>query len=196
MTNTVLNENDLKAIFEEAHTTRAWTDKTVDPAVIKRAYDHVKWAPTAYNVNPLRILNVAGAPARTQLLELAMEGNRPSLSSAPTVLVLAWDPNYIDAMAEAGAPEYLTEMLRAADWAPSLAPANAWIQAGYLILTLRALGLDVHPMTGADLAGVDEKFLGAEGWKSYLILATGYAAPDSAAPRSPRFGYEQISKEV
>ena len=79
----------------------------------------------------------------------------------------------------------------------SMARTNALIQAGYLIVGLRAAGLAAGPMGGMDADGIDKEFFAENGWKSLLVVNVGHLAGSSTPrPRGERLAYEQASLTV
>ena len=57
-------------------------------------YDLIKWAPTAMNSQPLRIVLIRTPEARARLLQHVFEGNKAKTASAPLVAVLAADLDF------------------------------------------------------------------------------------------------------
>ena len=79
----------------------------------------------------------------------------------------------------------------------SMARTNALIQAGYLIVGLRAAGLAAGPMGGMDAEGIDAEFFAENGWKSLLVVNVGHLAGASTPrPRGERLAYEQATLTV
>ena len=68
------------------------------------------------------------------------------------------------------------------------------MQAGYLILAARALGLDCGPMGGFDTAKVDAAFLPEGKWRSTLLINLGYADPAKLFPRLPRLDFDEACR--
>ena len=52
--------------------------------------------------------------------------------------------------------------------------ANATLQAGYLLLAARALGLDAGPMAGFDKAQVDAAFFAGTDWRTNFLINLGH----------------------
>jgi 3-hydroxypropanoate dehydrogenase len=76
-----------------------------------------------------------------------------------------------------------------------MAGTNALLQAGYLIVALRAAGLAAGPMNGMDTAGVDAEFFTQKGWKSFLVVNVGIAEGEGTTyPRLPRLELDQVSE--
>ena len=70
------------------------------------------------------------------------------------------------------------------------------MQVAYLILALRAVGLDTGPMSGFDNAKVDAEFFAGTAVKSNVLINIGYGDASKLFPRSPRFSFEQVAKFV
>lgn len=185
----VLDPVAQEALFRSARSVRAWSPEPISDATIEQAYELLRWAPTAINSSPLRLLLVRTPAARERLAGHVTEGNRERVRTAPLSLVLAADvdwhrhlptlaPHRVDAVAHLEAdPEGRERTAR----------ANAWLQVGYLIVALRAVGLDVGPMGGMDAAAIDaENFVGS-GWRSLMVVNVGWPTPDHGAfPRAAR----------
>ncbi len=80
---------------------------------------------------------------------------------------------------------------------------NAFLQAGYLIVGLRAAGLHVGPMTGFDAAGVDAELFADSPWRSIIVANVGTAPADhddfpmpASHPRQVRLDFEDIARTV
>ena len=73
---------------------------------------------------------------------------------------------------------------------------NASLQAGYLILAARAMGLDTGPMGGFDRAAVDAEFFTDMPWKSTLLVNIGYGDPTKLFPRNPRLDFDEAARIV
>lgn len=74
---------------------------------------------------------------------------------------------------------------------------NAFLQAGYLILALRAHGLDVGPMAGLDAPGVDAEVHAETGWKTLIAMNVGHGPSEEDGaqyPRGERFEFSQASQ--
>ena len=51
----LLDKADLDLLFGAAHTTYRFTDEPVSDDELRAIYEHLRWAPTAQNSQPLRI---------------------------------------------------------------------------------------------------------------------------------------------
>lgn len=186
-------------LFREARTAAAFTHDEVSDEQIAAVYDLVKWGPTALNTIPLRLLVVRTPDARRRLAAHMNEGNRDRVLEAPVTLVLAADTGF-----HAHIPTLAPHMAALADalegqpeQRESMARMNALIQAGYLIVGLRAAGLAAGPMGGMDAQGIDADFFAENGWKSLLVVNVGHVeGAGTHYPRAQRLAYDQASLTV
>ncbi|MCF3105682.1 malonic semialdehyde reductase [Streptomyces roseoverticillatus] len=185
-------------LFREAHTAGAFSAEPVTDEQIQAIYDLVKYAPTAFNQSPLRIVLIRSEEARERLAPLMAEGNRDKTVSAPLVAILATDnefheelPTLFPAFPQAKDVFFAERPVR-----EKSAAANGALQAGYFILGIRAAGLAAGPMTGFDFAGVQKEFLDDD-HTPLMIVNIGKPAEEGAyRPRSPRLSYEQVVTTV
>jgi 3-hydroxypropanoate dehydrogenase len=180
-------------LFRQAHTAYRFTGEPVSDEQVRAIYDLVKLAPTAMNGQPLRVTLVRSAEARRRLIARLSPGNRAKAESAPLIAILSYDVDFHDTL-----PEVLPHDPRAREAFAEEAARhafgqfNAALQAGYLILGVRAAGLAVGPMGGFDRAGVDADFFPDGRKRSFLVLNIGHPAQDGTFPRSPRLRFEQV----
>ena len=72
------------------------------------------------------------------------------------------------------------------------------LQAAYLIIAARALGLDTGAMTGFDPDKVDAEFFANDpdmkAWKSDILINLGYGTTKNLFPRLPRLDFDEAAK--
>lgn len=205
MTNTVLEAqglaiDDLTAdrLFRTARTVTTFADTEVTDEQLADVYDLIKWAPTAMNISPLRVLAVRTPQARQRLVGHMPEGNQERVATAPVTLVLAYDPEFherLDVLTPhmPGAREMFAGDAVARAHA---ARTNALLQAGYLIVGLRAAGLSAGPMNG-DYDGIDAEFFAENGWKGFLVINVSAAeGADTPRPRAPRLTFGEAAQII
>lgn len=180
------------ALFTDARTAYSFADTPVDDATLTSIWELTRWAPTAANTQPLRVLYVRTAEGKERLLPHLDEGNRPKSASAPVVAVLAADHRFHEHI-----PHVLPirpEMKEYFESEPARREAitsfNGPLQAGYFILAVRALGLAAGPMAGFDRAGIDKEFFADSDWHSILVVNIGHPAGPPAFDRMPRLAHE------
>jgi 3-hydroxypropanoate dehydrogenase len=186
-------------LFREARTAATFTADEVTDEHLQAAYDLAKWGPTAMNITPLRVVVVRSAEARERMAGHMNEGNRDRVLAAPVTLLLAADPGFHQHLATLAPHRVaLIEPLEAApEQREAMARQNAWLQAGYLITALRAVGLAVGAMGGMDAPGMDADVLADTGWKSFLVLNVGHAdGAEYPFPRAARLEWDQASRTL
>ncbi len=185
-------------LFREAHTAHAFTAEPVTDEQVRAVYDLVKYAPTAFNQQPLRVVLVRSPEARERLVRHMSEGNQAKTLAAPLTAVLAADNEFHEEL-----PRLVPHFPQAKDAFFAQRPVreqsarfNALLQMGYFIVGLRAAGLAAGPMTGFDAAGIDKEFF-ADGEHSVLaVVNIGRPAEDAYRPRAPRLEYDEVVTTV
>ena len=168
----ILDDRSLDSLFRAARSCRVWLDKPVSDAIIEAVWELAKLPPTSTGAYPARILFIRSLEAKQQLLPALAAEDRASAAAAPVNAILGYDT-----AAGAGA-------LR-----------DATLQAGYLILAARAIGLDCAPIALADAARVERKFFsGGGGVKGSFVCNLGYGDPGTAEDLTPRPGFEQACR--
>jgi len=98
-------ENDLTAslplapdaqdlLFRTAATANSFAEEPVTDAQMRAVYNLLKWAPTAMNSQPLRVVLVRSEEARARLAPHLAGGNRAKTLNAPLVAILAADIDF------------------------------------------------------------------------------------------------------
>ena len=179
-------------LFRTARTAREFSDEEVSVELIETVYDLIKWGPTAMNILPLRLLVLRRGEARERLVPLMAEGNRDRVATAPLSLVLAADPAFHQHMDTLfpHAPQVQEQLSQSPEDCVPMARTNALIQAGYLIVGLRAAGLATGPMNGMDFDAVDAEFFAESGWQSLMVVNVAHAeGSGTPLPRLPRLEF-------
>jgi 3-hydroxypropanoate dehydrogenase len=186
----ILDQAGLDLLFNQARTHNAWADRPVDPGLLHRLYDLLKWGPTSANCSPLRILFLTSAEAKEKLRSALSQGNLTKTMSAPVVAILAYDNFFYDHLPRLF-PHTDAKSWFTGDPATAAATAfrNGTLQAGYFILAARALGLDCGPMSGFDAAKVNATFFPDGRYQVNFLCNLGYGDPAGLHPRSPRFDF-------
>jgi nitroreductase len=190
----VLDEAAQNLLFREAHTANTFTDEPVGEDQIRALYDLVKWAPTSFNQQPLRVVLVRSEEARARLVPLMIESNQEKTGKAPLVAILAADneftehlPAQFPVFPQAGDLFFADPQVR-----EESAKLNASLQIAYFILGIRALGLAAGPMSGFDAERVNKEFFPDGTKKALVVVNIGKPGTDSFYPRLPRLEFEQV----
>jgi 3-hydroxypropanoate dehydrogenase len=160
--------------------------------MLQAIWDLAKWGPTSANCSPMRVVFVKSDDAKERLKPALMAGNVDKTMQAPVCAILAYDLEFYEKLPELftqadakswfeGKPKFIEET----------AFRNASLQAAYLIVAARALGLDCGPMSGFDKAKVDDAFFPEGRWKSNVLCNIGYGDPAALPPRDRRPDFEE-----
>jgi 3-hydroxypropanoate dehydrogenase len=190
-----LSSEAFAQLFIEARTHNGWRDEPVPDALLEEAVDIAKWGPTSANCSPLRILFVRSREAKARLAPALAPGNLDKTMAAPATAILGYDIEFYEKLPRlfpaadarswfAGNPDLIEET----------AFRNGTLQAAYLILALRALGLDTGPMSGFDKAVADREFFPDGKTKSNFLVNIGYGDPARLYSRGPRLSFEEMAK--
>jgi len=192
-----IDDASLAQIFNAARTHNGFLDKPVSDDLLVRAVDLAKMGPTSVNQSPLRILFLRSPAAKERLRPALSPGNLDKTMRAPVVALTAYDEQFYEHL------PFLFPHTDAKSWfsgdpmkAARSAFQNGTLQVAYLIVALRAVGLDTGPMTGFDNAKVDAEFFPEGRVKSNVLINIGYGDHEKLFPRSPRFSFDQIAEIV
>lgn len=193
----MLNQSALDTLFYNAHTHNGWQDRPVSDEQLRQLYDALRWAPTAANGSPARLVFVRSAEAKARLAPALSEGNLAKTLAAPVTVIVGMDLEFHEKLPR------LSPAVDARSWfagndaaIESTAFRNSSLQGGYLILAARALGLDVGPMSGFDNAKVDAAFFAGTAIKSNFICNLGHGDPAKVRPRAPRLSFDEACRIV
>lgn len=188
----------LEQLYTEARTFGAWQDKEVSEDLLRQAYDLMKMGPTSANCCPTRLVFVTSDAARARLKPHLIPTNVDKTLSAPATIIVAYDNEFYERV-----PELHPHNPGARDWFTGSAATiyenamrNGSLQGGYLILAVRALGLDCGPMSGFDPDGVNAEFFPDGRFKANFLLNIGYGDRESLHPRLPRLPFDDACQIV
>jgi len=179
-------------MFTEARTANTFADTPVTDEELTAIWELARWAPTAANTQPLRVLYVRPGEGRERLVKYMSEGNQAKTAAAPAVAVLAVDtrfhehiPTVFPIRPEMRDRYEVNEELRR-----NGGNFNAALQAGYFILAVRAVGLAAGPMAGFDGPALDAEFFGDGRFRSILVVNIGHPGENPWYSRLPRLDHE------
>lgn len=190
-----LSDPALAQLFTEARTLSAWKDQALAPELLHKLYELTKFGPTSANCSPARFVFVHTPEGKQRLAPALSKGNLEKTMSAPVCVIAAWDAEFFEKL------PMLFPFADARSWftsSPALAEETAFrnssLQAAYLIMAARGLGLDAGPMSGFDRAKVDaEFFAGQEAtrhWRSNFLINLGYGDRSALPSRAPRLSFD------
>ncbi len=189
-----LDAQGRRLLFSAARTANSFAATPVSDAELSDIWELAKWAPTAANSQPLRVLYVRPGEGRDRLLKHMNEGNRAKTAAAPAVAVLALDTRFhehIPALLPYK-PELKDVFAANEAMRTETGTFNATLQAGYFILAVRAHGLAAGPMAGFDAAGIDAEFFPDGRYHSILVVNIGHPGENPWFGRLPRLDHDDV----
>ena len=192
----IADEGTLDLILRNARSYGDFEDKPVPDELLRAAHDLMKWGPTTANSQPMRVLYLKSQESREKLRPALSPANAAKTMKAPLVAIVAYDTKFW---------EHLPRLFHnpdAINWynKPPVAEIhgfrNGSLQGAYLILALRAVGLDCGAMSGFDNAKVDAAFFPDGRLKSNFLINIGYGIGTKLPPRNPRLSFEESCRFV
>ncbi len=189
-----LHEEALDIIFRNARTTYAWSSQPVAPSLIHELYELVKLGPTSMNLTPGRFVFISSPEAKERLLPTLMGGNVEKTRTAPLTVIVAYDSEFYE---KAGTLFPLADVRPRfegnAEVIKAFGEQNGNLQAAYLILAARGLGLSAGPMGGFNADAVNQEFFPDGKWKTLLLVNLGYPDDSTRTPRLPRLEFDEAA---
>lgn len=193
-----VNDHALDIIFRDARSQNGFLDKSVPEVLIRAVYDLAKMGPTSANCSPARFVFVTTPEGKERLLPFMSEGNRDKTRVAPWTVIMAHDLRFAEKV-----PKLFPHQPEAQHWfannAEETAVRNGTLQAAYLMIAARAVGLDCGPMSGFDKAGVNREFFESQKgeeqhWRASFICNLGHGDKSKIFPRSPRLEFDEACR--
>ncbi|MEE2526685.1 malonic semialdehyde reductase [Hyphobacterium sp. HN65] len=191
-----LDKAAIDQLFLNARTHTAWTERKISEDTLRELYDLTRMGPTSMNNSPARFLFLTSADSKARLKPHLSVGNVDKTMAAPVTVIVAWDREFYERM-----PELFPHSEAARDIMKAGAEVNGFrngtLQAAYLILGARALGLDTGPMSGFSIEGVDREFFANDpersNWTTNFLVNLGYGSGENQKPRLPRLSFDEAA---
>ena len=192
------NPEIIKQILTEARSHKFFSDKPVAEADLKTLYDLAKMGPSASNGCPMRITFVISPEGKERVLKASNPGNVEKIASAPVTMIIAYDTKFYDQYPklaphmpsppkEASLPDAALE---------KIALRNSSLQAGFVMVAARSIGLDCGPMSGFKNEIIDDLFYAGTTWRSNFIINLGYGNGESIRPRAARLDFDEACEII
>jgi len=185
------DEEMLDRLLRKARSYAEFEDRPVPEALLRAAHELMKWGPTTANSQPARILYLVSQEEKNKLGPALSNVNRDKTLKAPVVAIVAYDTRFWENLPRLYHNPDAINWYKAPDKAEINGFRNGSLQGAYLILALRAVGLDCGPMSGFDNAKVDAAFFPDGRLKSNFLINIGYGIADKLPPRNYRFTFEE-----
>lgn len=185
-----LDDIALDRIFRNARTQNSWRADTIADAVLRKIYDLAKMGPTSANCSPGRFIFVVSKAGKEKLKPALSSDNLEKTMAAPVTAIVGYDTSFSEFM-----PELFPHEPSAQHWFKGIeeetAFRNGTLQAAYLMIAARALGLDCGPMSGFDKAKVNAAFWPEGRIKANFLCNIGVGDDAKVFARSPRLAFER-----
>ena len=182
----------LATLFTDARSQNGWLPQPVSDDLLQQVYDLARMGPTSVNCSPARFVFVRTAEGKERLKPALSPSNVDKTMTAPVTVIVAWDTAFYDKLPTlfphadarpwvAGTPELAHET----------AFRNGTLQAAYLMLAARSLGLDAGPMSGFDKAKVNAAFFEGTTWTANFLVNLGHGDVSKVFGRLPRLDFAE-----
>ncbi|MFG5777842.1 malonic semialdehyde reductase [Comamonas sp. J-3] len=192
----MLDQQALDTLFRQARSHNGWLDRPVTDEQLRAIYELCRWGPSSGNSCPMRLIFVRTGEARERLLPWLAQGNIDKVRQAPVTAILGYDQQFYRALPRLFAhnPEFgkRFEDPQNAEHTQETAFRNASLQAAYLMLAARGLGLDCGPLSGFDAAGVDATFWAGTTVRTNFLCCLGYGDSSKLFARLPRLEFDEV----
>ncbi|WP_282602068.1 malonic semialdehyde reductase [Paracoccus sp. PARArs4] len=187
-----LTQAALDQLFYDARSQNGWLDRPVAPEVLEKLWEMASLGPTSANCEPGRFVFLTTPEAKERLRPHLSRGNTDKTMTAPVVVLAAFDAEFYEKLPQlfphGDARSWFTS---SPDLAHETAFRNGTLQAAYLLLAARALGLDAGPLSGFDADGVNGEFFADGTWKVNFVINLGYGDPSKVWDRLPRLAFSE-----
>lgn len=204
---------ELKQVFETRRSINFFdTNKEVSEETLRNIVNLATTTPSAFNLQPWELIAVRSKDAKEKLMKLS--NNQPKIGEAPVTLIVVGNKNGYDKSNPiwgemlklmGGNLEALEGTQNAAAYLYGsseerkikFAESNAGLFAMSLMYAAKEFGVDSHPMSGMDFDGIKKEFGLGDDKTVVMLIVLGHLQQDKVLyPKSLRFGYDEILKEV
>jgi 3-hydroxypropanoate dehydrogenase len=187
------DDKTLDLVLREARSHGDFLDKPVGKDLLRRAHDLMKWGPTTANSQPGRFFYLYSKESRERLRPALSAVNAEKTMKAPLVAIVAYDTRFFEHLPRLYHNPDAINWYSPPDKAEINGFRNGTLQGAYLIIALRAVGLDCGAMSGFDNARLDAAFFPDGRFKSNFLINIGYGSGKGIPPRNPRFSFDEVS---
>ncbi len=192
----MINSHAIELLFTQARSQNGWSDAPVSDAQLHQIFDLMKLAPTSANTQPGRFVFLRSQEAKERLRPALMGGNVDKTMAAPVVTIIAYDTDFHEHMPRVFPHNSSMKTMFDGDEKRAdrerFAFRNGTLQGAYFMMAVRAVGLDVGPMSGFDNARVDAEFFPDGRFKSNFLCCLGKGEPSKVMHRLPRFDFQDV----
>jgi 3-hydroxypropanoate dehydrogenase len=187
-----LDDAALAQLFTEARSHNGWLPDPVPDTLLEQVHALARMGPTSANCSPGRFVFVRTPEGKARLAPALSKGNLAKAMAAPVTVIAAWDNAFYDKLPalfpHADARSWFTGSPEAAH---ETTFRNGTLQAAYLLLAARALGMDAGPLSGFDRDKVDAAFFAGTTWTANFLINLGWGDHTQLFGRLPRLAFDE-----
>jgi 3-hydroxypropanoate dehydrogenase len=189
-----INDAALDILFRSARSQNKWKDTPVSDEQLREIYDIMKCGSTSTNCCPARLVFCRTEESKARVAAVAAEPNQAKIISAPVVAIVGYDTEFHEHMMTLFAirPQFKDVYGGDDQLRETTAFRNGTLQGAYLIMAIRAMGLDAGPLSGFNNAACDAEFFPDGRIKSNFICGIGHGDREGLFPRHFRFPFEDV----
>jgi putative NAD(P)H nitroreductase len=204
---------ETKNLFNERRSVNHFDkNKSVSEELLKDIINMAVLAPSAFNLQPWRIIAAKTDSGKQRLFELANKQGKVLDASVSLIVIgdkngFAEDNPVWDEMLQSvgGKVEIVTGSKQAAAYLYGsteerklkFAESNSGLLAMSLMIAAKDFGVDSHPMSGIDFEGIHKEFGLKESETVVMLICLGYFdSSKHTHPRRPRRLFEEIATIV
>jgi putative NAD(P)H nitroreductase len=202
-----------KTLYDERRSVNYFDkSKFIDESLLKEIIDMAVLAPSAFNLQPWRIIAVKSDESKQKLLGLA-SGQEKVVEASVTLILIGdkdgwadsnpvWDEMLVsvggNAEMVAGAKQGAAYLYGTSDERKlKFAESNTGLLAMSLMIAAKEKGVDSHAMSGIDFDGIHKEFGLKESENVVMLVTLGYSdASKSLYPRRPRRLFEDMTTVI
>lgn len=202
---------NLKNVYEERRAVNNFdSTKPLADGLLKDIIDLAVMAPSAFNLQPWRIIAVTSPEMKAKLHPVAF--GQPKILDAPATLILigdregygadnsVWDElkGMVGEEGANGAMGMAAQLYGSSEERKiKFAESNTGLLGMSIMMAAQAQGVDSHPMSGMDFQGIKEAFGLSDSEEVVMLISLGYKDESKILyPRRMRKGYDEIVTAV
>lgn len=200
-----------QAIFENRRSVNFFNPaKDVSEETLKNIIDLAVYAPSAFNLQPWRVIAVRSEEAKEKLFQHANQQGK--VKEAPVSLIVIGDrAGYVESnpvwselkemVGEEGAQGAMSAAAflygSSEERQIKFAESNAGLLAMSIMYAAQSFGVDSHAMSGIDFAGLKSAFSLSDSEEVVMVIPLGHFDEEKTLyPRRLRRGFDQIVELV
>jgi len=201
---------ETKALFAERRSATFFNkDRDINNQLLEKIINLATEAPSAFNLQPWRIIIVKTEESRQKLFNLANQQDK--VLEAPATLIIVGNkegysennPVWAEMLQSVGGDEQMVTGAKEAaaflygssdERKLKFAESNAGLLSMAIMIAAKEFGVDSHPMSGIDFDGISKEFGLTDGESAVMTISLGYYDESRQLyPRRPRRLFDEIT---